>query len=101
MNKGLKSLYEFGGNNHVILAVRTIGKKHYLDCLKIMETHLKAIDIIAKKGLPLIEIDMIKQSANYNEYNIKFSWCKMKNASVQKTEDEFTILKEVIDNAEN
>lgn len=53
----------------------------------------RVLSIIFKKGLPLGEIAMIKQSANYNEYNIKFSWANFKDISIQKTEEEFDLLK--------
>lgn len=56
----------------------------------------KAIDIINEKGLPLGEIDMIKRSKDYNEYNCSFSWANFKHISIQKSEEEFKILKEVL-----
>ena len=57
----------------------------------------KVLEIIKEKGLPLVEKDMIKQSENYEQYCIKYSWCKMKNASIQKTEEEFELLKRYCD----
>lgn len=56
----------------------------------------KVLKIIFEKGLSLAERDMIKQSENYEQYCIKFGWCYMKNAGIQKTEEEFKILKEVL-----
>ena len=64
--------------------------------LKILSSYVLALEIIKIKGLPLVEKDMIKQSENYEQYCIKYSWCNIKNASVQKTEEEFKILKEAI-----
>ena len=72
--------------NREIIVMRTETYEEYLK-------QEKALKIIAEKGLPLGEIDMIKQSANYNEYNIKFSWANFKNISIQKTEKEFELLK--------
>ena len=59
-------------------------------------TYGKAIAIINEKGLPLGERDMILHSKDYEEYNIKFSWANFKNISIQKTKEEFKMLKEVL-----
>ena len=53
----------------------------------------KVLEIIFKKGLPLSEIKMIKQSDNYEQYVIGFSWANFKNISIQKTQKEFALLK--------
>lgn len=66
------------------------------DELNNVDKIIRTLNIVKEKGLPLGEIDMIKQSENYEQYCIKYSWCKMKNASIQKTEEEFKILKEVL-----
>lgn len=76
--------------------------KEYLNRLEKLENHNleleKVLEIIKEKGLPLGEIDMIKQSNNYEEYIIKFSWANFKNISVQKTQEEFEMLKECVEN---
>lgn len=36
---------------------------------------------------------MIKQSENYEKYVIDFSWANFKNISIQKTQEEFDLLK--------
>ena len=57
----------------------------------------RVLKIIFEKGLPLAEIKMIKQSENYEKYSIAYSWSNWKNASVQKTPEEFDLLSEVIE----
>lgn len=56
----------------------------------------KVLSIIFKKGLPLPEIDIIKQSKDYKEYCIKYSWLgKTNGVAIQKTQEEFKLLKEM------
>lgn len=95
MNKGQKAFDNIKNDTYGMEAEPLVVYMEENDITNV-ENNFKALEIIIEKGLPLVEKDMIKQSANYNEYNIKFSWCKMKNASVQKTEEEFKILKEVL-----
>ena len=61
-------------------------------CLK----KARSFEIINEKGLPLGERDMILHSKDYEEYIIKFSWANFKNISIQKTKEEFKLLKEVL-----
>lgn len=77
--------------NIEIIGIRCFGEQ-----FRNIEKYLDALGIIDEKGLPLTEKYMINHSENYEQYCIKYSWCKMKNASIQKTEEEFKILKEVL-----
>ena len=60
--------------------------------LKVQEQE-KVLEIIRRKGLPLIERDMIILSENYEQYCIKYDKYNMMIASIQKTEEEFDLLK--------
>lgn len=54
----------------------------------------RVLKIIFEKGLPLPEIDIIRQSKDYNEYCAKWSWIgKTTNISIQKNQEEFDLLK--------
>lgn len=60
----------------------------------------KVIKIIFEKGLSLVERDMIKQSENYEQYQIKISWWNYKPFAIPKFKEEFELLKEVLCNEE-
>ena len=53
----------------------------------------KVLDVIKEKALPKQEIDMIKQSENYKQYQIKISWWNYKPFMIPKTEEEFELIK--------
>lgn len=53
----------------------------------------KILQIIRRKGLPIIERDMLMQCENYEQYCTKYDNYNMINASMQKTEEEFNLLK--------
>lgn len=67
-----------------------------------MVTEFEALNIlyiIFEKGLPLPEQDIIRQSKDYNEYCIKWSWLgRTANIAIQKTKEEFDLLKRCISN---
>lgn len=51
------------------------------------------LQIIRRKGFPIIERDMLMQCENYEQYCTKYDNYNMINASMQKTEEEFNLLK--------
>ena len=69
------------------------------DILTIKQTLIKAqeqekvLEIIFEKGLSLTERDIIKQSENYKQYQIKISWWNYKPFAIPKSKEEFDLLK--------
>jgi len=53
----------------------------------------KVLQIIRRKGLPIIERNMLMQCENYEQYCTKYDNYDMINASMRKTEEEFNLLK--------
>lgn len=84
---GLEALREFKGNNNTILVGRIMGKQHYLDCLKVMEKSLKAVEILK----PLCEV--VETPVK------KYRYLKVNGVVVYtfKNEEEFELLKEVLE----
>lgn len=53
----------------------------------------EVLQIIRRKGLPIIERNMLMQCENYEQYCTKYDNYNMINASIRKTEEEFNLLK--------
>lgn len=103
---GLEALREFKGNNNTMLVGRVMGKQHYLDCLKVMEQSLKALDVIKKKCLTNCNLALVKDNLHYQNYCKEFEYFLNKyNESpngfeITKedllTEEEFNLLKGIL-----
>ena len=61
----------------------------FIPNFKIIEKELKALEIIAKKGIDIIELRNCKKAKTYNE-NTKRTYCE------EYTDEEFDLLKEVL-----
>lgn len=84
---GLEALNEFKGNNNTKLVGRAMGKQHYIDCLKTMEKHLQALEII--KRFIWVEDDKL-MCGRYGDVEIEL------DESDFEDEEEFDLLKEVL-----
>lgn len=76
------------------------GIKDFSKHIAIIETALKALEIIKEKGLSFIEIALLKCCNDYSEYECEIAGrcykSSFENNKAHKTKEEFDLLKEVL-----
>ncbi len=93
---GMDNLYPYDNLEEIEITFKDTFdnyQRQRIESLGRLNKQEKVLEIIFEKGLSLAERDIIKQSENYEQYQIKISWWNYKPFAIPKSKEEFDLLK--------